>query len=172
MPGSKGLPNWMKNSLLPFLVGAVLGTGGLWQFLNARLASRQESVNRAVATTEFRGKLNQALIDIVRKSDRYGRIRDSANWKEHSAANNELRRLKVEIELLKDDFCTLEVTLAALERRPVRPIQVDFIPPAPPRNVRITSLETVGDSVIGTFEWDPGDEGPGPSSAIDQCRGK
>lgn len=156
------------------VVGVVLliGNGAVWAFLSARQARQQLSLTQAETVIALRGKLNDILIDVVRKSDRYQHVRDSSDWRKNPKAQNELLNLGQEIELLKDDFCTIETRLASIEQRPIRPIQVDLIPPPPPRNVRIKVIPAGGDTAKLVAEWDPGLEGPNTAFTTTACREK
>lgn len=144
-----------------FILGALFGTGGLWQFLNARAAREQAIVARALASSGLRERLNEILVPLVTKSNRYAQIRDSANWQLDPKAHNELADLRQEIEMLKDDFRTVEGYLSSLESRPPRNIETDVIPPPPPENVRVEVLKTGHpDTMLVRVHWDPGIEGP------------
>jgi len=89
-----------------------------------------------VQTTELRQReldLDTKIIELTRK---YVDSKDAYRKSPSPQINNEILALKSQLDLMKDDFRTLENKLALQENRPPRSIQIDFIPPEPPTGLK------------------------------------
>jgi hypothetical protein len=136
--------------LLGGLVGAVLGSGALWSFLQYRIAKRTQGLSAAKTLGELHKELSDKLVRLIELSKQYASLRDaeaaSGRTRENQDRPNEMLRLKAQIELLETDVLAAEARLAKLEKRPPRPIQVQWIPPSAPTGLRIVSIEYTPDA--------------------------
>jgi hypothetical protein len=115
-----------------FLLGTLFGSGAIWQWEQAKLATEKESLDSATTTTDLRIKENALYDQIVVLTGEYlknkqqdetpGRLPD-----QH--VHNEMIEQDIKLRMLKDDFNSLETKLAAIENRPARNIPLDFEPP-------------------------------------------
>jgi hypothetical protein len=75
-----------------------------------------------------------AILELTRT---YVDKKDEYSKKPSPQLNNEIVRMKAQLDLMKDNFKTLEIKLAQLEDRQPRSIPIDFIPPAPPTGLTV-----------------------------------
>jgi len=126
-----GMPSWFW-SAVSFLIGTILGTGSFWQWQTHKIDVQKLQLDTAVQTTELRKKENDQYAQIIDLTRRYVDARDQYSKSPSPQLNNQILEMKRQLDLVKDDFMTLENKLAQLEGRQPRAIAIDFVPPNPP----------------------------------------
>lgn len=120
-----------------WLVGILFGTGGFWQYNQSVLEKKRFELERIVNTIEIRKRMDEVYISILQLSGEY--INVSRRYYETNDSNmqNERVRLNARLEVLKNDYVSIENELSLLEGRMPREIRLQFIPPVAPFNPRI-----------------------------------
>ena len=125
----KGL-NGMR-SVIAFIIGAVIGTGGLWGYLEHKRDTARLELEKANTVLELSSKLNELYDEIMKLTNDHfiaeSRYRETDNWhflQISGEINEKLIRLKAA-------YWAVESRLAELEERKPRPLALDFVPPAP-----------------------------------------
>lgn len=122
--------------LVSFLIGTALGSGSIWQWKQSKLEAQKQELETVIKTTELRQQENGQYAKIIDLSNEYIKDIDEFSKTPTPQLHNRILQLKSRLDILKDDFTALESKLAQLERRQQRTIQIDFIPPSPPTNLR------------------------------------
>jgi hypothetical protein len=120
-----------------FIVGAVLGTGALWQFLDYRIKSNTASLEQTKLEKDYYERLYGIQNEVSSELIRYIQLRDRhfANRQDYQT-QNEFFVLATKLAASIEQYNRLEVKLAMLERRKVRWFVVPVPPPAP-ANIRV-----------------------------------
>jgi|GEM_PF-1493501 hypothetical protein len=132
--------NWAVPCIC-FIVGAVLGTGALWKFLDYRNKSNAASREQTKLEKDYYERLYGIQNEVSSELVRYIEVRD------RHFANHKDYQTQIEFFVLMNKLATfigqynrLEVKLAQLERRNVKWFVIP-VPPLPPANVRIEIRE-------------------------------
>lgn len=134
---------WLKRgqSFAIFIVGAVLGGGAIWQYLDWQIAQDRLAI-------DLREKITEGYLELMQSTNRYADVRDSLvldgepGWeislppKTKTRLSNEKIQLNERIGLLTDDIVSLEAMLAKMEGREARDL-VYGPRPAPPTGLRV-----------------------------------
>lgn len=112
-------------TIVAFLIGTLFGSGGVWEW-------KKIEIERVVRTTDLREKENDQFAKILDLTNEYINATDQHSKAPNPQLNNKILQMKSHLEVMKDNFRTLENKLAQLEGREPRNIQIDFIPPAAP----------------------------------------
>jgi hypothetical protein len=123
-------------NLLSSFAGGLFGSGAIWAFLNYRQRAKEVELSSAVSISELQRDLANKLLELISESEEYSDVRDGKS--EASIPENKLMQLYAHIEILQSDVLSCEARLAKLEDRPPREINVEYIRPEPPRDIRIT----------------------------------
>jgi len=123
-------------TIATFLIGTLVGTGGLWEWKKIELESQNQEIERAVKTTDLREKENDQYAKILDLTNEYINAVNDYSKVPTPQLHNKIAQLKSQLDVIKDNFTTLENKLAQLEGRQPRNIPIDFIPPAPPTGLR------------------------------------
>lgn len=124
-------------AIIALLVGTVFGSGSIWQWQKNRLDREKFELEKMTKSIDMRKRVDDLLSDIIALSDEYIRVSNSYYKTRNPSDGNEMKRLITRLDVLKNDFKTIEKNLSFLEGREARKIQLEFIPPAPPTNLRI-----------------------------------
>ena len=123
--------------IIGFIVGVILGTGALWQFLDYRLKSNAASLEQTKLENNYYERLagiqkdvSSQLVGYIQLRDRYFANRDDYK------IQNEYSVLMTKLAAIIEQYNRLAAKLALLERRKVRWFVLPVPPPAP-ANVRI-----------------------------------
>jgi len=131
-------------TVVTFIVGALLGSGSIWQWSNLQLAKKDLEIteirldyekksfeiDKALKTAELRREIMKLQSQIIDLSDKYILATRLYASQPTSKNQNEANRIYSQIKVARDDLNIAEVKLAAIEEREPRQIQSDFIPPA------------------------------------------
>jgi hypothetical protein len=117
-------------TIVAFLIGTLFGSGGVWEW-------KKLEIERIVKTTDLREKENDQYAKILDLTNEYITATDQYSKVPNAQLNNKILQMKSHLEVMKDNFRTLENNLAQLEGREPRNIQIDFIPPAPPTGLTV-----------------------------------
>jgi hypothetical protein len=114
-----------KNPILfaafTFIIGALVGSGGIWSYLNHRVNVERQKTDRLLVSLNIRDKIDTMLVEIA---NLYENQEEIIGINEKGVFSEKLR-FKI------DDIKALEAQLADIEHREPRRFQWDFIPPAP-----------------------------------------
>lgn len=124
------------------LVGVLLGPGSFWQWRQTELDVAGQDVRVAEAAIIHRDRLASITIEIINISSLWVKLRDCDPQQENFRVGSKMRELDVRLTLLGDDFVSLESTLARLEGREPRDIDLEFRTMAAP----IVTLALIGPS--------------------------
>src|SRR5271166_1311186 len=122
-------------TIVTFLIGTLVGTGGLWEWKKIELESQSQEIERAVKTTDLREKENDQYAKILDLTNVYINAVNDYSKAPTPELHNKIAQLKSQLDVIKDNFTTLENKLAQLEGHQPRNIPIDFIPPPPPTNL-------------------------------------
>ena len=125
------------------IIGIIFGSGGLWSFFRTRYQKKSYRLEETKLASELSSDVSEKLIVLMQKSERYTDVRDGKVTVD--ILPNELKKLDLQIELLKGDITVLEKRLAQIEGREPRDISLNFIHPAPPKNIRVEDVCGIGD---------------------------
>jgi len=81
-------------------------------------------------------QLLQRYATDVELTNDYVKIREQYSGTPTPQLNNRIVQLKAQLDLVKDDFSTLEGNLSRLENRQPRQIAINFVPPEPPTGLQ------------------------------------
>lgn len=130
-----------KDSLLwaviALLVGTIFGSGAIWQWQKNSLDQDRFVFEKATKAIEIRKRMDDVYGSILQLSNEYIKVSSSYYKTKNPDDASEMRRLIARLDVLKNDYTSIEKTLSSIEGRSPRQIQIDFIPPAPPMNLRI-----------------------------------
>ena len=101
------------------------------------LESQKQELETVVKTTDLRQQENEQYAKIIDLTNEYIRDRDEYSKNARPDLNNRILQLRSQLDVMKDNFMTLEKNLARLENRQPRKITIDFIPPEPPTNLQV-----------------------------------
>jgi hypothetical protein len=131
-----GISLW---TIISFLLGTGLGSGSIWEWQKVKLEAQKQvlevqkqDLDRAVQTTELRRRENDQYSQIIDLTKKYVDSRDAYSKSPSSQIYGDIAALRAQLDLMKDDFVSLESKLARLEGRQPRIIPLDFTTPAPP----------------------------------------
>lgn len=123
-------------NIITFLFGAIFGTGCYWKWQKNKIDHLRYELSATQVKSQLRDDILEKIRLLVDHSKRYENIRDG---KENvQSSRNEMKKLHVQIELLKSDILGRESELAKLENRQMRTIDLNYIYPPRPINLRIT----------------------------------
>jgi hypothetical protein len=100
---------------LGLLLGGALGGGAVWRYFDVTTARQAEDRQRLTEAIALRDKLEAKLVQIADSSEKYGRIRDSVDWKNDPVARRALLTLRCQIVYLKQDVIQTEAVIAEWE---------------------------------------------------------
>lgn len=119
--------------LLTFILGAVLGVSGLvWQWLQSGRETRKQELDTIERTTEFRKQENDLYAKIIALSNEYLNTQGQFSKTPSEDLRVRIAQQNSQLEIMKDDFTTLETKLARVENRAPRTIILTFHVPEPP----------------------------------------
>ena len=131
--------NKWTGPIIGFIVGAVLGTGALWQFLDYRIKSNTASLEQTKLENDYYEKLHSIQNQVSSELVRYIELRDRYFANRHDyQTQNEYMVLTTKLAASIAQYNRLQVKLCMLERRRVRWFVVP-VPPLPPANIRVTT---------------------------------
>jgi hypothetical protein len=110
---------------LTFLVGMLLGSGAIWQFLQWQHSQREHELNAIREGTNLRDKILERYSKAVELGVQY-----------RDASNADKGIIKTKILANMEDVFSLEQTLAKLESRKPRTFPIP-LPPSPVTDARI-----------------------------------
>lgn len=107
--------------LISFLIGTLIGSGGVWKWLQHRINRAELQLKKAKLSSELRGQFSDLMLELRNKQGLYADIRD---WKKEveGITHNFLNTLETEIDLVYDDILTKEKQLSIIEKRKPRKI--------------------------------------------------
>ncbi|OGQ96430.1 MAG: hypothetical protein A2521_08865 [Deltaproteobacteria bacterium RIFOXYD12_FULL_57_12] len=124
-------------AIIALLVGTLFGSGSIWQWQKNNLDRERFELEKITKSMEIRKRVDDLLADIIEISNEYIKVSNSYYSSKNPSDGNEMKRLITRLDVLKNDFKTIEKSLSLVEGREPREIQIDFIPPAPPTNLRV-----------------------------------
>lgn len=131
------LRNKWAGPIIGFIVGVILGTGALWQFLDYRLKSNAALLEQTKFENSYYERLvgiqkdvSSQIVDYIQLRDRYFANRDDYK------IQNQYFLLMNNLAAVIEQYNRLAAKLALLERRKVRWFVLP-VPPIAPANVRI-----------------------------------
>lgn len=124
-------------AIISLLIGTVFGSGAIRQWQKNNLERERFEFEKVTKAIEIRKRMDDVYSSILQLSDDYIKVSNAYYKSNNSSAANEMRRLIARLDVLKSDYTAIENTLSVIEHRVPRTIQIDFIPPAPPANLRI-----------------------------------
>ena len=115
-----------------FILGTLLGTGAVWQFLDYRLKSNTASLEQAKLEKDYYERLQSIQYQVSSELIEYVNLRDRhmANRQDYQA-QNAYSVLLAKLTASIAQYNRLEAKLCTLERRKVRWFVVPVPPPAP-----------------------------------------
>jgi len=125
-------------TVITFLIGTLVGTGSLWEWKKVEIEAQSQEIDRVVKTTDLRQREIDQYAKIVDLTNEYINDVNQYSKAPNSQFNNKILQLKSQLDVMKDNFTTLESKLAQLEGRQARNIPINFIPPAPPTGLTAT----------------------------------
>ena len=120
-----------------FLAGTLIGSGSIWQYKNLQISKRSHEIESVLKIAEIRNKVGLLQQEIIVMTEEYVSLLRSDRENPNPSTNNKILHLRSRLTVVKDDFSNLEAELAKLENRVPRRIQIDFVPPKPPTNLRV-----------------------------------
>ena len=135
--GNKNKPAFNKWALVSFVIGALFGSGALWQWKDVQLKEQAQHIETVQATTDLRQKIDALYSHILEITDQFVKDQNAYRLSPLPELNNHMIHLKSQLDLAKDDFLSLEKKLAAIEGRSPRNIPIDLVPPEPPTGLHI-----------------------------------
>lgn len=124
-------------AIIALLVGTLFGSGSIWQWQKNNLDRERFELEKITKSMEIRKRVDDLLADIIEISNEYIKVSNSYYRSKSPSDGNEMKRLITRLDVLKNDFKAIEKNLSLVEGRDPREIQIDFIPPAPPTNLRV-----------------------------------
>lgn len=123
--------------IIGFIVGAIFGTGALWQFLDYRIKSNTTSLEQTRLEKDYYEKLYSIQNEVSSELVRYIQLRDRnfANREDYKT-QNEFNVLTAKLAASIANYNRLEAKLSMLERRKVQWFVIP-VPPLPPVNIRM-----------------------------------
>jgi hypothetical protein len=125
-------------TIFAFLIGTLVGTGGVWEWKKIELEAQSQEIERAVKTADLREKENDQYAKILDLTNEYiNAVNEYSKPRNPQLSSqivlsNKIVQLKSQLDVMKDNFKALENNLAQIEGRQPRNIPIDFIPPPPP----------------------------------------
>ena len=125
-------------TIVTFLIGTLVGTGGLWEWKKVKVDAQSQEIERAVKTADLREKENDQYAKILELTNEYINAVSQHSKARKTPLNddillgNRIVQLKSQLGVMKDNFKALENKLAQIEGRQPRDIPIDFIPPLSP----------------------------------------
>lgn len=123
--------------IISFVLNLLFGSSFILGYLKYKHEVENMSAQKLEITANLRDKVGAKLYEITRLTEEYLDAVELNKKKPSPAFANKVNQLRQRLDLLKADFIDLEKQLAGLEKRDARKINIDFIPPAPPMNLRI-----------------------------------
>lgn len=120
-----------------FVLGTLFGSGSIWQWKSSELDARKQQIEGVQKLTELRKQENDLYRDIIGLSNEYITAADQYSRGPTQGLDRQIHQLRARLDVIKDDFRTLEHNLARLEGRAPRTIPLDFIPPSAPPVVTV-----------------------------------
>jgi hypothetical protein len=121
--------------VVAFLGGStLLGSGSLWQWKQSKLGTQKQELETIVKTTDLRQQEIDQYSRIIELTSEY--INDNEQYSKNPSSDLDLKiqKLKLRLDVMKENFKTLEKNLALLENREPREIPIEFHP-APAMNL-------------------------------------
>jgi hypothetical protein len=131
---NKIMKKWNLSLYLPvitLIIGTLIGSGAFWQYENLTLEKDQT----AKEYRDYRFKLLQHIISL---SNEYNTAVDSYYKLQNPDTLRKIEQLITQLDVLTNDFKTLESSLSKLENRAPEKILIRFILPMKPMNVTAT----------------------------------
>lgn len=130
MNKKKGAFSWL--AILSFFANFALGGGCIWEWKKTATDAQREQVEQIAAARGFRKSEEEQLQKIISLANEF-----MAAEREYAAhptpeLHNRFLQLSSQLAMAKDNFRAIEVSLATLEHRNVRDINIEFVPPSPP----------------------------------------
>ncbi len=132
----KILKNSIVWTIINLIIGAVLGSGALWQYQKNKLDQERFNFEKTVKAIDIRKSMDDVYISILQLSDQYIKVSNSYYIKNNQKDADEMRRLVSRLDVLINDYTTIEKSLSEIENRDPRKIQIDFVPPQQPFNLK------------------------------------
>jgi ligand-binding sensor domain-containing protein len=86
----------------------LVGTGGLWEWKKIELESQNQEIERAVKTTDLREKENDQYAKILDLTNEYINAVNDYSKVPTPQLHNKIAQLKSQLDVIKDNFTTLE----------------------------------------------------------------
>ena len=118
------------NQIIPFVIGALLGSGAIWEYQKIGIEKQQLEISSAETTTQLRKELDALLQSILNINNEF--IPLDLCKKKYNDSYNKAHELRTKLILYKQNFDALEYKLSLLEGREPRKIDLEFSPPCPP----------------------------------------
>ena len=119
--------------IITFVAGATLGSGAVWQWLDWRLEIQKHELDKVLKAVELRKEIDESFRQLLELSNEFVKGMNEPQPPGEGEARS--RQVYARVLLLRDDVNRTEKSLAQIEGRGPRNIQIDWIPPA-----RITDL--------------------------------
>jgi len=141
--------------IIGFIVGVILGTGALWQFLDYRLKSNAASLEQTKLVNSYYERLAGIQKDVSSQLVGYIQLRDRyfANRKDYKI-QNEYSVLTTKLAAMIEQYNRLAAKIALLERRKVRWFVLPVPPPAP-TNIHIETTPDGKQFLVSDPIFDP-----------------
>ena len=123
-------------AIIALFVGTIFGSGSIWQWQKIKLERGRFELEKVAQSSDMRKRIDDLLANIIELSDKYIKVSNSYYKRKNSRDGNEMKRLITRLDVLKNDFKSIEGSLSLIEGREPRKIQLDFIPPGPPVNLK------------------------------------
>ena len=124
-------------SIVTFVIGTILGPGFVWNMKKSEIEKERLELEKILKTTELRQQIGEIQNQIIEVSGEYIIVRDEYNRSQSYELQNKILKLKPKLDRLKDDFLVAEKKLAEIEKRAVREIRIDIVPPSAPQGFMV-----------------------------------
>ncbi len=126
MTGLKKCTWW---TILSFTLGALFGTGSYWQWKSLQVSVKQQEIDGVIKKAEIRKKVSDLQQEIIELTDKYVFLIKQEKLEGPTKESfDKIRRLGEHLDVVKDDFKSLETNLSQLEGREPRSINIEFQP--------------------------------------------
>jgi hypothetical protein len=123
------------------VVGFVFGDGVVFEWMHLKVRDDRSEIDRIVAISRIRKELGDIQYDILELTENHLELMEHTRHSQNSMAGRKWRWQRSRLQLLINDFRSIESELAALEQRRPRDITLDFVPPLPPTGLSAKVVE-------------------------------
>jgi hypothetical protein len=117
--------NW---TAVAFAVTTLVGPGAVWMYQQNKIDGLKYNLEKSARSVELRNQMAVLMEKIIVKTGEFVPL-DLCN---QDRFKNRAQELHSQLNLLKDDFKSIEKDLAGIENRQPRDINLQFSAPCPP----------------------------------------